>query len=258
MTRRARLMLDMVIDLKNNKRVVGAGAGGVGGAEGGDQWGFPSALGKWLKSSAAVGDAAVALRALTYERLRDASAHKGQWWLPEAAGTEAWFAARAAQGALDRQASATAAAAAAAEGAELLEKAKGLRMNTEVRRAIFCVVMGAEDFADALERLLRLPLAEKQDREVPRVLLECCLQEKAYNPYYEVLASKLCERQKKYRLTLQLCVWDQIREIAPTENDNAVGRERRGERGGSLGFGVVGLVLGGGLGREGKAARRLL
>jgi nucleolar MIF4G domain-containing protein 1 len=31
--------------------------------------------------------------------------------------------------------------------------------------------MGAEDFADALERLLKLPLAEKQDREVPRVLL---------------------------------------------------------------------------------------
>ena len=68
LTRRARLMLDMVIDLKNNKKVVGAGAGGAGGAEGGDQWGFPSALGKWLKSSAAVGDAAVALRALTYER----------------------------------------------------------------------------------------------------------------------------------------------------------------------------------------------
>ena len=39
-----------------------------------------------------------------------------------------------------------------------MEKAKGLRMNTEARRAIFCVIMGAEDFADALERLLRLPL----------------------------------------------------------------------------------------------------
>jgi hypothetical protein len=30
----------------------------------------------------------VALRALTYERLCNTSAHKGQWWLPEAAGTE--------------------------------------------------------------------------------------------------------------------------------------------------------------------------
>ena len=142
LTKRARLMLDMVVDLKNNKRVVGAGAGGAGGAEGGDQWGFPAALAKWLRASHSVGDAAVALRALTHERLIDESKHKGQWWLPEAAGTEAWFAARAAQGALDKQASSTAAAAAAQEGAELLQKAKGLRMNTEARRAIFCVVMG--------------------------------------------------------------------------------------------------------------------
>jgi nucleolar MIF4G domain-containing protein 1 len=73
--------------------------------------------------------------------------------------------------------------------------------------------MGADDFADALERLLRLPLADKQDREIPRVLLECCLQEKAYNPYYEVLASKLCERQRSHRLTFQLCIWDQLKEI---------------------------------------------
>jgi len=250
----------MVIDLKNNRRVVGAGAGGAGGAEGGDQWGFPAALGKWLKSSAAVGDAAVALRALTYQRLCDASAQKGQWWLPEAAGTEAWFAARAAQGSLDRHASSAAAAASASEGAELLEKAKGLRMNTEARRAIFCVIMGAEDFADAIERLLRLPLAEKQDREVPRVLLECCLQEKAYNPYYEVLASTLCERQKKHRLTLQLCVWDQMREIAPKEvragaagddNDSGRGEEAKPaisvRRIANLARFVAGLLLSGAL-----------
>ena len=44
LTKRARLMLDMVVDLKNNKRVAGAGAGGAGGSEGGDQWGFPAAL----------------------------------------------------------------------------------------------------------------------------------------------------------------------------------------------------------------------
>ena len=46
-----------------------------------------------------------------------------------------------------------------------------MRMNTESRRAVFCVVMGAEDFADALDGLARLPLAEAQRREIPRVLL---------------------------------------------------------------------------------------
>ena len=109
-----------------------------------------------------------------------------------------------------------------------------MRMNTESRRAVFCVVMGAEDFADALDGLTRLPLAETQQREIPRVLLECCLQETAYNPYYETLAAKLCERApKKHRLALQLCVWDHVREVAPSAaegRDDAAGSRRRVEK----------------------------
>ena len=68
LTRRAGLMLDMVVDLKNNKRTAGAGPGGEAAADV-DQWGFPNALSRWLRSSAAVGDAAVALRALRFEKL---------------------------------------------------------------------------------------------------------------------------------------------------------------------------------------------
>jgi hypothetical protein len=43
-------------------------------------------------------------------------------------------------------------------GAELLQLAAKQRMNTDVRRTVFCVVMGSEDYVDASERLLRLPL----------------------------------------------------------------------------------------------------
>ena len=141
LTKRARLMLDMVVDLKNNKRVVGAGAG-AGGAEGGAISGASPAAPPAAPRVPRVGDAAVALRALTHERLVDEGRwNRGQWWLPDATGTEAWFAARAAQERSDS--AAKNAAATNDEGAELLAKAKGLRMNTEARRAIF-VIMGAE------------------------------------------------------------------------------------------------------------------
>ena len=43
-------------------------------------------------------------------------------------------------------------------GDDLLQQAARQRMNTDVRRAIFCIIMGSEDYADASERLLRLPL----------------------------------------------------------------------------------------------------
>ena len=39
--------------------------------------------------------------------------------------------------------------------AKVLELAKKQRMNTEVRRNIFCVLMTSEDYLDAFEKLLR-------------------------------------------------------------------------------------------------------
>ena len=41
---------------------------------------------------------------------------------------------------------------------ELLSLASRQRMNTEVRKAVFCVIMGAQDVLDACEKLLRMPL----------------------------------------------------------------------------------------------------
>lgn len=43
-----------------------------------------------------------------------------------------------------------------------------------------------------------------QDREIMRVLIECCLQEKVFNKYYVALASKLCEHDKNHKFTLQV------------------------------------------------------
>lgn len=43
-----------------------------------------------------------------------------------------------------------------------------------------------------------------QDREIMRVLVECCLQERVFNKYYVALASKLCEHDKNHKFTLQV------------------------------------------------------
>lgn len=36
-----------------------------------------------------------------------------------------------------------------------MELARKLRMNTDIRRSIFCVLMTSEDFMDAFEKLLK-------------------------------------------------------------------------------------------------------
>lgn len=50
----------------------------------------------------------------------------------------------------------------ALEAQKMLQLAAKQRMNTDARRAIFCIIMSGEDYIDAFEKLLRLELPGKQ------------------------------------------------------------------------------------------------
>ena len=49
---------------------------------------------------------------------------------------------------------------------KLLALAKKMRMNTDIRRQIFCILMSAEDFSDAAEKLVKLGTKNQTEREV--------------------------------------------------------------------------------------------
>ncbi|XP_039943047.1 nucleolar MIF4G domain-containing protein 1 [Hirundo rustica] len=96
---------------------------------------------------------------------------------------------------------------------KIMELARKLRMNTDIRRSIFCVLMTSEDFMDAFEKLLKLGLKDQQEREIVHVILYCCLQEKTFNPFYAFLASKFCGYERRFQVTFQFSIWDKIRDI---------------------------------------------
>uniref|UniRef100_A0A8C9FKQ7 Nucleolar MIF4G domain-containing protein 1 n=1 Tax=Pavo cristatus TaxID=9049 RepID=A0A8C9FKQ7_PAVCR len=96
---------------------------------------------------------------------------------------------------------------------KILELARKQRMNTDIRRSIFCVLMTSEDFMDAFEKLLKLGLKDQQEREIVHVILYCCLQEKTYNPFYAFLASKICGYERRFQVTFQFSIWDKIRDL---------------------------------------------
>nr|XP_013007743.1 nucleolar MIF4G domain-containing protein 1 isoform X2 [Cavia porcellus] len=97
--------------------------------------------------------------------------------------------------------------------AKMLQLARKQRMNTDVRRNIFCTVMTSEDFLDAFEKLLKLGLKDQQEREIVHVLMDCCLQEKSYNPFYAFLASKFCGYERRFQMTFQFSIWDKFRDL---------------------------------------------
>ncbi|KAI9685711.1 MAG: suppressor of glycerol defect [Bathelium mastoideum] len=67
------------------------------------------------------------------------------------------------------------------------------RINNPLRRTIFLALLSATDARDASLRVQNLRLKRSQQAEVPRVLLQCCGAEAAYNPYYALVARRLCD-----------------------------------------------------------------
>merc|ERR1711871_3526 len=111
----------------------------------------------------------------------------------------------------------------------LMALAKNLNMNTETRRDIFYVIMNSYDINDAYERLLRLDLRGRSDREIIRVIAECCSGEKKYNPFYAELAALLCSENRQYKTTMQYTFWDtfKVLDTPTTSNDKQVAKTTR-------------------------------
>jgi len=96
---------------------------------------------------------------------------------------------------------------------KLLDVARKMRMNTDTRRHIFCLIMTAEDHVDGAEKLVKLGTKNQMEREVVFVLTDCCMQETEYNPYYAHLAIKLANMDRKYRLATQFHIWDRLKQV---------------------------------------------
>ncbi|XP_020367723.2 nucleolar MIF4G domain-containing protein 1 isoform X1 [Rhincodon typus] len=101
---------------------------------------------------------------------------------------------------------------------KIMELAHKQRMNTDIRKNIFCVMMTSEDYLDAFEKLLRLRLKDQQEREIIHVIVHCCLQEKTFNPFYAFLTQKFCEYNRRFQMTFQFSMWDRFRDLKNMAN----------------------------------------
>jgi nucleolar MIF4G domain-containing protein 1 len=100
------------------------------------------------------------------------------------------------------------------EQARLLKLAAKYRMNTDVRRAIFCIIMGSLDCEDAFEKLVRAGMLKgRNERETVRVLMECCGHEKEFNKVYAYLAARIIEYQPQSKFSFQLAFWDTFKQF---------------------------------------------
>ncbi|PIA54108.1 hypothetical protein AQUCO_00900582v1 [Aquilegia coerulea] len=135
-SKRMEFMLETICDIKNNKKRAK------------EDPAHHTRIKKWLQKLR-VED--ILLRGLKWNKLLDPN-KKGQWWLSGDIASTADNAKEVAS-TIDRE---------VLEAQKLLQLAAAQRMNTDTRRAIFCIIMSGEDYIDAFEKLLRLNLSGKQ------------------------------------------------------------------------------------------------
>jgi nucleolar MIF4G domain-containing protein 1 len=61
---------------------------------------------------------------------------------------------------------------------------------------------------------MKLNLKKRQERDIVRVIMHCCSQEKRYNPYYGLIGEKLCQFSYDYKVTFQYAVWDLLKSLS--------------------------------------------
>ena len=226
---RLRFMFEALTDLKNNKsrRIQTSNADVV------------KKLRKWLGGMKTVLGQKQAGETCLRVGLQDLlnAETKGRWWRTGASwigkqqeDAERSEAAKKAAAEAESSSKRAKTSAEKTEEEKLLALAVKLRMNTATRKNIFVVMMSSRDVTDAFERLSRLELKGKEDREVARVLAQCCAQERTFNAFYAELAKVLCAQHRQYKVTFQFVFWDSFKAMedeGDEEGEAAILSERR-------------------------------
>jgi len=96
---------------------------------------------------------------------------------------------------------------------ELEKYAFEQRFTSDIRKKIFMIIMSADDYIDATQKLMKLKLNKKQDKEIAIVIVESCAQEERFNKYYCYLAENLIRQNNSIKYSFQYSFWDHFKQL---------------------------------------------
>lgn len=215
---RTKFMIETINNLKNNRMKTGVAASAVVSEH---TTRMKKTLGSLNNRSSL--KASEPLR-ISLDDIRDTE-KKGKWWLVGASYHDPAKLAANQDPSEQRQSSKSATSNSADQGtSDLVTLARQQGMNTDIRRAIFVTIMSATDYKDAHLRLMKLNFKKTQELEIPRVLIHCTGAESAYNPYYTLIARKMCG-EKRMRMAFQFGLWDLFKRMGERADEDESGGE---------------------------------
>jgi nucleolar MIF4G domain-containing protein 1 len=206
---RTKFMIETINDLKNNRMKTGVAASAMSREH-------TTRMKKQLGTLSTRNLKATEPLRIGFKDIKD-TAKKGKWWMVGASWrNDTVDEAIAHDNGASKQQQPDAEDDASGD-VDLVQLAREQRMNTDVRRAIFISIMSAGDFKDAQIRLNKLNLKKAQEAEIPRVIVHCAGSEKTYNPYYTVLARKICADHRN-RKSFQFALWDIFKSLGEKQD----------------------------------------
>jgi nucleolar MIF4G domain-containing protein 1 len=207
---RVDFMVSAILDLKNNRRSKQDSVYADRASK------IRKLLGRIKSSAASSGKVNMSSQASLRIRLEDIlnAETKGRWWKVGASwvGNQYRLSGVCAQETSNQERNREDGRLQAEDGEknkQLLQLATKMRINSDRKRAIFCIIMGGTDCDDVFEKLCRGGMLQnRSERDTVRVLMQCCGHEKSYNKFYGHLAVRICEYQPQCRFSFQLAFWD--------------------------------------------------
>lgn len=72
-----------------------------------------------------------------------------------------------------------------------------------LRRSIYLVIMSSVHFEECVHKILKLNIAEGQEKEVCTMLIDCCAMERMFNRFFALQAERLCRINPAYQERFQ-------------------------------------------------------
>lgn len=209
---RTKFMIETINDLKNNKIKAGASASAV-------IQDHTTRMKKLLGSLNSRKLKATEPLRIGLKDIED-SDKRGKWWLVGAswAGRDASSdkKQRTHQAAVNDESDDTDSSIVLSDDDEaipdLVVLAREQNMNTDVRRSVFIAIMSASDYEDAYARVMKLRLNKGRQKEVAYVVMQCAGCEQQYNPYYSLIARRLCA-DRRIKFAFQDSLWKFFRRL---------------------------------------------
>merc|ERR1712039_677302 len=68
-----------------------------------------------------------------------------------------------------------------------------------LRRSIYLVIMSSLHFEECVHKILKLNIAEGQEKEVCTMLIDCCAMDKMFNRFFALQGQRLCRLNPRYQ-----------------------------------------------------------